>query len=95
MTFVFCLTPKKIMNIVRHKFLKTIGIRILALIISIRNAVQEISLIYLTDGSKRYYCSIIDLYDRSTIASITGRNITAALTRKTLQKAIESQPEIN
>ena len=31
----------------------------------------------LADGRKRYNCTIIDLYDRSVIASITDRNITS------------------
>jgi len=46
----------------------------------------------LTDGSMRYNCSIIDLYDRSIVASITGKKITAELARLTLLKAIASQP---
>ena len=33
----------------------------------------------LADGRKRYNCTIIDLYDRSVIASITDRNITSDL----------------
>ena len=49
----------------------------------------------LVNGDKRYNCSIIDLYDRSIVASITGKHITAALAGETLQKAIDSQPGIN
>ena len=49
----------------------------------------------LVNGDKRYSCSIIDLYDRSIVASITGKHITAALAKETLQKAIDSQPGIN
>lgn len=48
----------------------------------------------LADGRKRYNCTIIDLYDRSVVASITDKNITADLAIRTLQKAIESQPQI-
>lgn len=48
-----------------------------------------------TDGSKRYNCTIIDLHDRSVIASITDKHITADLAKKTLQKAIDSQPGLN
>lgn len=29
----------------------------------------------LANGDKRYNCSIIDLYDRSIVASITGKHI--------------------
>ena len=42
----------------------------------------------------RYKCSILDLHDRSVIASITDRNITSDLAIRTLQKALDSQPEI-
>lgn len=49
----------------------------------------------LANGDKRYNCSIIDLYDRSIVASIMGKHITAALAKETLQKAIDSQPGIN
>jgi len=49
----------------------------------------------LVNGDKRYNYSIIDLYDRSIVASIKGKHITAALAKETLQKAIASQPGIN
>lgn len=39
----------------------------------------DFTYLFLTDGSKRYNCTIIDLHDRSVIASITDRNITADL----------------
>lgn len=55
----------------------------------------DFTYLFLTDGSKRYNCSIIDLYDRSIIASITDKTITADLAKRTLQKAIDSQPGIN
>lgn len=45
----------------------------------------------MTDGSKRYNCTILDLHDRSVIASITDRNITSDLAKRTLAKAIHSQ----
>lgn len=38
--------------------------------------------------------TIIDLHDRSVIASITDRNITSDLAIRTLRKALESQPTI-
>ena len=55
----------------------------------------DFTYLFLTDGSKRYNCSIIDLHERSVIASITDRNITADLAKRTLQKAINSQPGID
>lgn len=55
----------------------------------------DFTYLFLTDGSKRYNCSIIDLHDRSVIASITDKNITADLAKRTLQKAIDSQSGIN
>ena len=42
----------------------------------------------------RYNCTIIDLYDRSVIASITDRSITSDLAIRKLQKALDSQPKI-
>ena len=45
-----------------------------------------------SDGSMRYNCIIIDLYDRSVIASVSGRNITAELAVQTLSKAITQHP---
>lgn len=49
----------------------------------------------MTDDSKRYNCTIIDLHDRSVISSITDKNITADLAKRTLEKAIHSQPGID
>ena len=54
----------------------------------------DFTYLFLTDGSKRYNCTIIDLHDRSVVASITDRNITADLAKRTLEKAIEFQPGI-
>lgn len=51
----------------------------------------DFTYLFLTDGSKRYNCTIIDLHDRSVVASITDQNITANLAKRTLEKAIESQ----
>ena len=47
---------------------------------------------FLADGSKQYNCTIIDFNDRSVIASITDKSITADLAKRTLEKAIHSQP---
>lgn len=54
----------------------------------------DFTYLYLDDGSIRYNCSIIDLYDRSIIASITERNMTAGLAIRTLSKALASQAAI-
>lgn len=40
------------------------------------------------DGSMRYNCTIIDLYDRSVVATLNGAHITAELAIATLQKAL-------
>ena len=55
----------------------------------------DFTYLFLTDGSKRYNCSIIDLHDRSIVASITDKAIMADLAKRTLQKAMDSQPGIN
>ena len=45
-----------------------------------------------SDGSMRYNCTIIDLYDRSVIASVSSRNITAELGKKALEATITQHP---
>jgi len=55
----------------------------------------DFTYLFLTDGSKRHNCSIIDQHDSSLIASITDKHITADITKRTLQKAINSQPGID
>lgn len=47
--------------------------------------------LFLTDGSKRYNCTITELYDRSVVASITDKFITSDLAIRTIQKAISAQ----
>jgi transposase InsO family protein len=42
----------------------------------------DFTYLFLTDGSKRYNCTIIDLHERSVIASITDKHITANLAKK-------------
>jgi transposase InsO family protein len=54
----------------------------------------DFTYLFLEDRSTRYNCTILDLHDRSVIASITDRRITADLAVRTLRKAIESQPKI-
>ena len=43
------------------------------------------------NGTMRYNCSIIDLYDRSVVATLNGSSITTKLAIKTLLKAINQQ----
>ncbi len=45
---------------------------------------------FLANGSVRFNCTIIDLYDRSVVASDNGKNITSELTIRTLSKAIQA-----
>ncbi len=50
----------------------------------------DFTYLFLKDGGVRYNCTIIDLHDRSVIASITDRHITSGLAIRTLQKALDS-----
>lgn len=43
----------------------------------------------LADGTMHYNCTIIDLYDRSVVATLNGASITANLAIRTLQKALK------
>lgn len=52
----------------------------------------DFTYLFLKNGEVRYNCSILDLYDRSIVASITDRHITTELAIRTLQKALDSQP---
>jgi putative transposase len=54
----------------------------------------DFTYLFLTDGSKRYNCSVLDLHDRSIVASITDKEITSDLAIRTVKKALASQPEI-
>jgi putative transposase len=42
----------------------------------------------LSNGAKRYNCTIIDLYDRSVVATLNGKEITSDLAIKTLKLAL-------
>lgn len=55
----------------------------------------DFTYLFLSNREVRYNCTIIDLHDRSVIASITDKNITSDLAIRTLKKALESQPKIN
>lgn len=52
----------------------------------------DFTYLFLKNGDVRYNCTIIDLHDRSVVASITDRHITSDLAVRTLQKALDSQP---
>jgi len=54
----------------------------------------DFTYLFLTNGSKRYNCSIIDLYDRSIVASLNGKHITSELAIAAVKKALKSQPKI-
>ena len=54
----------------------------------------DFTYLFLANRDVRYNCTIIDLYDRSVIASITDRSISSNLAIRTLQKALNSQPKI-
>lgn len=49
----------------------------------------------LSDGKKRYNCSIIDLHDRSIVATLNGKSITSQLAINTIDIAIERTNNIN
>lgn len=50
----------------------------------------DFTYLFLSNGSLRYNCTIIDLYDRSVVASETGKWITSELAVQTLDKALKS-----
>lgn len=54
----------------------------------------DFTYLFIADREARYNCTIIDLYDRSVVASITDRHITSDLAIRTLQKALDSQPAV-
>jgi len=53
----------------------------------------DFTYLQLSDGSKRYNCSIIDLYDRSIVATLNGKSITAKLAIDTLELAFKRSTE--
>jgi transposase InsO family protein len=50
----------------------------------------DFTYLYLANRNKRYNCSIIDLYDRRVVASVTGKRINTKLAVETLTKAIKA-----
>ena len=59
---------------------------------SLPNAVwcTDFTYIRLVDGSFRYNCTIIDLYDRRVVVSITDKSITSELAIRALEKALNN-----
>lgn len=53
--------------------------------------VTDFTYLFISGGEVRYNCSILDLHDRSVVASITDRHITSELAIRTLEKALVSQ----
>ena len=51
----------------------------------------DFTYIKLTNGTFRYNCSIIDLYERCVVATLTDKWMTSELAIETLKKALESQ----
>ncbi len=54
----------------------------------------DFTYLFLTGGDVRYNCTVIDLYDRSVVASITDRHITSDLAIRTLKKALSTQKKV-
>jgi len=52
----------------------------------------DFTYLLLQNGNKRYNCTILDLYDRSVVASVTGKNITSELAILALKKALSNNP---
>lgn len=54
----------------------------------------DFTYVFLKNHEVRYNCTIIDLFDRSVVASITDKHITSDLAIRTLKKALDSQPAL-
>ncbi len=54
----------------------------------------DFTYLFLQNGAKRYNCTIIDLFDRSVVASVTDKEITAELAKMALSKAIKDNPKV-
>lgn len=55
----------------------------------------DFTFIALENGSVRFNCAIMDLYDRSIVASLCGTEMTSKLAIKTLKKALSTDKEID
>ena len=54
----------------------------------------DFTYLHLSNGSKRYNCSIIDLYDRRIVASVNGRKINTELAKEAVCKALQSNENV-
>ncbi len=52
----------------------------------------DFTYLFLKNGEVRYNCTILDLHDRSVVASITDCRITSNLAIHTLKKALDTLP---
>jgi len=52
----------------------------------------DFTYLFLQNGNKRYNCTILDLYDRSVVSSITDLEMTSDLAIRTLRKALADNP---
>lgn len=50
----------------------------------------DFTYLFLANGSKRYNCTIIDLYDRRVVASVNGNRINTQLAKETVVKALKN-----
>lgn len=50
--------------------------------------VTDFTCMRLTNGAKRYNCTILDLYDRSVVATLNSKEMNAKLAIETLDKAL-------
>lgn len=55
----------------------------------------DFTYMYLQNGKTRYNCSILDLYDRSIVSTLNGKEITAELAINTLKIALHKVGKIN
>lgn len=53
----------------------------------------DFTYLYLKDGSLHYNCTIIDLYDRSVVASVTDSKMMTSLAVRTLKEAVSRQKD--
>jgi len=54
----------------------------------------DFTYMYLQNGKPRYNCSILDLYDRSIVATLNGKEITSELAINTLKLALNKAGKI-
>lgn len=52
----------------------------------------DFTYIFLSDGAKRYNCSIVDLYDRRVVSSINGKRMDWELAAEALKRKLENNP---